>query len=197
MQITVNGYRDDADPLALYAHYAGQFDPQPVYVSIDTRDGELTIDYDGTVGGGTTEAIYRGVVRCLDVGVIPTADGGNGLLASVAPLAQVWLDAYLAGRDESAGHAWSDLESAVADYNWPERDIVDVWPSDSITSDWISGYDLAGATDEQIEQWADAILAELAANNGGGVAVCDGLVFYMRQVRDEMTAEAATSSSTS
>jgi hypothetical protein len=201
MKIEINTFRDGADPLSLYAHYDGQQEPQPVYVSIDTRDGELTIDYDGTVGNGTTEAIYRGLVRCINVPVIPTAEAANRLLADVAPLAQAWLDAMASDGDhtclsdpddctvrDNADHSWSVLERAVADYGWRESDLVDVYPSDAITNDWIEGYDLAGATDDQIDQWADEILADIASNTTGGVAVCDGLTYWMRGIRDDLTA---------
>lgn len=47
----------------LYRTYAGQFSAQKVHLSLDTRTGDASIDYDGEIGNAVPAPVYHGLVR--------------------------------------------------------------------------------------------------------------------------------------
>jgi len=200
MMTTINYFPDDEVPDALYWHYSGQHQRQPVYLWVDTRDGEIGIDYQASIGG-VPEAIYDGTIRTVELPVVPTPAGANAILDRIQPAVEAWYGAWQAvtelhcpicRRDGADETAWTDLVNTLQDDDWYDLgDLIAIWPDDAITDDWIDGYTLAGATDDDIDRYAADILDTLACEQGYGHAVCDGLVSYMRQVRDEQTAVTA------
>lgn len=177
----------DADPTSLYRRYDGQFEPQPVYVELDTRDGELIVDYDPNVGPGTTFAVNQGLVLRFPLPAIPTTAGANALLHRIAPLAQAVLDADEAVEaqpqrswedgpskaDDALEDALGDLQRALND-PFTDDEIIAVWTLESL-GDIQSTFDeiTATTTDAELDDIEELLLSQLA--DGYGAAVCDGL----------------------
>ena len=190
----------DADPTSLYHWYQGQSAPQPVYVELDTRDGELIVDYDGNVGGGTTFAVNQGVVLRFALPAIPTTSGANALLHRIAPLAQAVLDAdeaveaqpqrsYEDGpseADDALEDALSDLHAALEE-PFTDDEIVAVWTLESL-GDIESFFDeiTSTTTDAELDGIESQLLSQLA--EGYGAAVCDGLRECLEEERESKRA---------
>lgn len=192
----INITESDADPTDLHRHYQGQSNPQPVYVELDTRDGELLVDYDGTVGPGTTFAVNSGVMLRFPLPVTPTTAGANALLARIAPLAQAVLDAEEAVEaqpqrsyedgpsqaDDSLQDALSDLRAALED-PFTDDEIVAVWTLESVGDlDDIYAQITAETTDAELDEIEVGLLSQLA--DGYGAAVCDGLRETLEEERE-------------
>lgn len=197
----------DADSTDLFHWYQGQSAPQPVYVQLDTRDGELIVDYDPNVGGNTTTfAVRDGIVLQFPLPNIPTTAGANALLARIAPLAQAVLDAdeaveaqpqrsYEDGpseADDALSDALSDLRAALED-PFTDDEIIAVWSIDSVGDlDDIFAQITAETTDAQLDEIEADLLSQLA--EGYGAAVCDGLQFVLDEERDSKRAAATVES---
>lgn len=50
------------EPAPLYCHYEGQTQAQRAFIELDLRDGRVTVDYDGNIGGGIPEHVWNGVI---------------------------------------------------------------------------------------------------------------------------------------
>lgn len=186
----------DADPTSLYRHYEGQSSPQPVYVELDTRDGELTVDYDPNVGPGTTFAVNKGLVLRFALPAIPTTAGANALLHRIAPLAQAVLDAdeaveaqpqrsWLDGpseADDALDDALNALHAALEN-PFTDNEIIAIWTLDSL-GDIQSTFDeiTAKTTDAELDEIEELLLSQLA--DGYGAAVCDGLRECLEEERE-------------
>lgn len=199
--ITTNLFRADADQDALWQHYSGQQRPQDVFASLDLRDGEWTIDYEGSIGG-TPESVWAGNVLRFPLDAIPTRDGANRLMERTAALAQAVLDAHAADNDgprsiweDDAPSRWQQnvdaaekaLREALADI--PDADRIDVWTVDALEATEWDGI-TADMTDQDVESYADELLSDLAANSGAGLAVCDGLYESLIEERDSKRGDA-------
>lgn len=82
----------DAEPDWLYCHYDGQHEPQPVYLSLDIRDGRATLDYNANIGGGSSMDEHHGLIRGWGVAHPLTPQQALDMLESVRPLLQRVLD---------------------------------------------------------------------------------------------------------
>jgi hypothetical protein len=188
----------DQDPTDLARQYEGQSAPQPVYVELDTRDGELSFDYDGNVGGGTTPAVRDGVVLRFPFRAIPTVAAANAVLARLAPLAQAVLDTeeiveLMPQRsvedgpgkaDDDYSDALDALRSAV-DESLTDADIVTVWSLDGL-GEWIYEGITAETTDEELAVIEAGVISHLA--EGYGAAICTGLTESLAEERDSLRA---------
>jgi hypothetical protein len=203
----------DATPADLYwHHYDGQREHQPVILSLDLRDGELLVDFDGRIGSGTPTDVYYGRVLWFTLPYIPTPAAANALLDRVTPKAQAILDAIAASAnegdddDEPSGiwneASWDESQldahadpsgtarAALQEYldqgaGFNDADIVAVWDIDGIDCSWADDV-TADMDDDRIDALAGEILSELASNGGHGAAVCSGLTYWLRANRDEL-----------
>ncbi|HLT09229.1 MAG TPA: hypothetical protein VK028_00290, partial [Micromonosporaceae bacterium] len=87
--MTTVSIRPVAEPDALYCRYAGNYEPQPVYINLDLTDGALYADYRAT--DGTPMRVWLGQVRTWSIPPL-VADAANKLMQDIAPLAQRILD---------------------------------------------------------------------------------------------------------
>lgn len=185
--VQINPFNDNADPASLWQHYSGQQTHQDVFISLDTRDGELTADYNGEVGNAVPAAVWHGQVRRYELDVIPTAAGANRLLARLAPLAQRILDAWDAGDGAAVDAAEDEMRVAVRDI--PDRDCIDVWSVDALCYPEVYDDITADMGDDDITAYAADLLRDMASDYGtGGYAVCDGLVEALTEERDSKRA---------
>lgn len=204
MKIETNAFRPDAPTDSLWQHYSGQQQHQPVFASLDLRDGEWTVDYSGEIGNGVPADVWHGHVLRFDLDVIPTADGANRLLTRTAAAAQRLLDAHRSRRhapqrsafDDSPDPCQGEIDAATAELEQALRDIpdadrIDVWDLESIWSSLDYNEITADMTDEDVSQHADALMRDLADNAGTGLAVCNGLLEHLMEERDSKRAAEA------
>jgi len=198
MKININDI-DIKDQAALYCLYDGQFNAQPVYIALDLRDGALSIDYDGNVGGGTTPEIHYGVVRTYPVnGGVPTASAANALLRDVAPLAQRVLDGagvsvdYRNGNrvgalDDNAHAAEVKIVEAINTATYP---VVWDWAGSPHVEDWLTDI-RADTSDDDLVELRDDIMAQFQDASEDGFAVYSGdLLAELTEERDSLRAAA-------
>jgi len=76
----------------LWRHYAGELQPQPAYIELDLRDGEVRADWDAEVGTGVPADVWHGLRRRYGIINILTTDEINSLLTELAPIAQRIVD---------------------------------------------------------------------------------------------------------
>ena len=190
---------DTADEAVLYCRYEGQSGPQPVVVSLDMRDGELSIDYDGTVGSGTRRAVYDGDIReyFLDVSheaaaahfSVPTATAANALLREIAPLAQRVLDACAAEeRIRDISVAFTLAEDALQSGLYWSGDLGCVcdWAGVLDIADVVSDYDItADTTTKELVNIEQEIMRQLQ----GESPVINGFAIYSGDLLAELTEE--------
>jgi hypothetical protein len=77
----------------LYHQYPRQSNPQPCYVELDCRTGELTADYNSEIGNAVPASVYHGHTRRWAIPILG-ADAANELLQAIAPLAERVLAGY-------------------------------------------------------------------------------------------------------
>lgn len=92
MEATIIFTPDPAKPAPLYAHYQGQMQPQPAYVSLDLRTGGIDADYSGDIGNSVPESVFRGLVRRYPIRSDLTAAQVMEVLEDIKPLLQRVLD---------------------------------------------------------------------------------------------------------
>lgn len=188
----------DQDPTDLARQYEGQSGPQPVYVELDTRDGELSFDYDANVGGGDTPAVRNGIVLRFPFSAIPTVAAANAVLARLVPLAQAVLDAeeiveLMPQRSVEDGPGQADddysdaldaLRAAVAG-SLTDGDTVAVWSLDGVDG-WVYEGITAESTDDELAEAEAGVLRFMA--EGYGAAICPGLIESLTEERDSLRA---------
>lgn len=68
----------------LYAHYDGQYEPQPAYAEFDTRTGSLTAGWDGEIGNGVPMDVWDGKRLRWPISYELTEAEVNNLLDEIA-----------------------------------------------------------------------------------------------------------------
>lgn len=176
---------DDTENVAdfYWHHYRGQHEHQTVVLSLDTHDGELLIEIDSRVGGGTPADVWNGRVLWFPLPYIPTPAAANALLDRVAPMAQAVLDAD--SNDTGPRQAIAEYLDAGAEFT--DADIVAVWTIDSIGDEWLHDV-TADMTDDDLHAYGQRILSELAESAGHPVAVCQGIDYWLQAHRDLLIA---------
>lgn len=56
----------------VYAQYPQQFNPQPAFISLDTRDGEIDADYSGEIGNAVPVNVWDGTVLRFPIPAMTT-----------------------------------------------------------------------------------------------------------------------------
>jgi hypothetical protein len=122
----------------LHSHYDSQYQAQPIFLFLDTRDGEVRVEVEETIGNGCSPDVFKGVVKFWSLPLrAMTSTAAHTLMTTVAPELQAVLDAD--GDDEADGEvvarAMDAVERAIElnfDYSDTEDIIVDVdyWADD-------------------------------------------------------------------
>lgn len=163
---------DDLHPL--WQQYDGQLNTQPAFIEHDTRDGSLSADYSGEVGGGMPEDVYYGWRRRYSISPHLTLDEINTLLDEVAAVLE---------KDPDA-----DVERMCADRLTESHGVLGV-------EDWMQGidpcaeYDItADSTDEELVT-IGAVMEDYATGEGctitGVSDYCKHLRFELRRSKEE------------
>lgn len=188
---------------ALHRRYKSQTTAQPCYVQLDPRTGELSADWDSTIGSGGPEAVAHGRLRRWS---IPALKGpaANALLDELESLAQRVCDGYSEERDRQGnrrGILDEDAEEASEEIRrlcdaCDESDGVHAW--DAV--DWFGALGSSeqqarelGITAEMSNEALAARAAELEeeAEASGECDALEGCQRYLEQLRDAARAEAA------
>jgi len=166
----------DTDIPSLYSRYSDQTSPQPVYVSLDTRDGKLSVDWSAVVGSGVPSEVFHHIIERWDVPALKDA-AALALLREIEPVAQRLLD----GDDEADAEIVEICEAAHADESghlvaWDAGEYLD---ADQPTV-------AADATDADLATMAREIRADAAHD---GIDWVDGLDEYLDGLRRETRGE--------
>lgn len=159
----------DIDQLAqaicpLYCRYTGQFEPQPAYISIDLRDGEIEADYCSMTGGAYPTSVGAGLVRRYRINAYAAGSALAELLRSdefqaltgriIAGGSAEWDDCNMVGRlNSDAESADEELQELIDDTFHPY--------GDNLAAVWDGEYILSGA--DLFDLWPDGKTLEQAA----------------------------------
>ena len=108
--------RERASVAPLFAHYPGQIEPQPAFVTLDLRNGNVDADYSGGVGPGMPADVWHGMVRRYPVRndlsrdqVAQVIDGIKGTLQTIYDHGEVGMyNGNPIGRLDDTGKAAED-----------------------------------------------------------------------------------------
>lgn len=185
----------------LFCKYPGQFEAQPVELSLDIRTGALRCDYDPSVGGGTTFDHHHRLILATNIPCL-TADAANALMAEVAPLAQQVLDGAEQHWDgnntvgvltEDGSAAWDQIVEVCGEHA-EDQEIVTSWE----VGDWFTEGDKSTAESLGITaDTTDTELGEIAAAEseragreaelyGYAVLDVDDVTAHLTAVRDQL-----------
>lgn len=197
-------YCDTNDPSALYRHYSGQSDAQPVEVHFDLDSGELYARYNPEIGGGVPARAWHGIVRIWDVPTVLTSAAMNELLDEIAPQAAalleeagiVWDGHNYVGRLTDVGH---DIEQQIMDRiveyaediatgrveSYDAGDVLAEMPVETLLSD--EGIEVgADTTDDELDEIEPRLALGVEASNAASVVVIEGLGVMLREYRDSL-----------
>jgi hypothetical protein len=170
----------------LFAHYDGQSEPQPAFISLDLTTGEVDADYSGELGSARPADVFHGIKRRYPVRCDLTLDQVTTLLTDILPTLQrvlegsevVWNNCNRAGKLNDAALG---AEAELTDWNmlgadFDHRVITDLaeWMVESGEGCWLPGdadniaefirvFDLDGFVagedvgDTLMELWADRL----------------------------------------
>lgn len=171
---------------ALHVHYSGQLEPQQVFAALDLRDGEWSIDYNGEIGNAVPADVWHRRVIRYPLDAIPTVEAANTLLNGAVGAAQAVLDAYNSGASQDTIDAAEDTLYRALEV--PQDDVVAGATLEELEN-WID-YDAitAGTSDQQLQDMAVGILADVAFHASLGLVVCDELLDHLTEERDSKRA---------
>lgn len=195
----------------LHRHYAGEEHPQPCYIELDTRDGEMLATWDHAVdGGGVPAPVVHGLVRRWGIPIL-TAEAANRIMHELHPYAerivadsaQVWDGSnHIAQLGDDAHAAEAEIRRMLGDdedcepsiYD-PGADTVTAWDADgAIYGDEVAEYGITSQTsDERLDEICESIRAQLAeVSETGAVILDDSVRDHLYELRDELAESATT-----
>jgi len=196
--VTTVSIRPVSEPTALYCRHKNNYEPQPVYISLDLADGELYADYRAT--DGTPGRVWLGQVRVWEIPPL-VADEANELLAHIAPLAQRILDGSSIEVDSRTGDPVGVLDDDAMAAEEEIREIIQRWcegqprvVEEIRAADWYSTCDVdpceeigltAETSDDELAQVVARIEEDIRAA-AEGVVVVTGAEAWARARRDEL-----------
>lgn len=195
-------------PTELFRQYDGQHEPQPAYIELDIRDGQMLADYDSEIGNAAPGNVRTGIVRRYPIPLL-TGDAANRLMAELLPLAQrivsdseVEFDGnnWVAVLGDDAAAANDAIDARLTGGRFEEEtqgfsdaDIIGVWDLDGA----VNGYEAeenditADTTDDRLEEISAEIHQGIAGCGDNQVVVIPGLTEYLQGLRAKAIAEAA------
>jgi hypothetical protein len=192
---------DESDPTALFCHYPHE-SIQPAHIALDLEDGELTADYNPTIGNGIPFTVFHGRTHWIDIPIL-TAAAANNLLREIEPIAQRILDGSRIkwDGDNNKGYLNEDATAALdalTERCQPDNPAFD--PSDIIqeydAGDWYENDDTeeviarlgltAGTTDAQIDAMAAEETKDAAATSGMAYIILTGADEWLADRREEL-----------
>lgn len=174
----------------LYMRYRRQSSPQPTHIYLE-RDGRVTADVDGEIGGAVSHDVWHGITRRYKLpSPYMTAEAINAAIDALAPLLARVHDGHSVAWDGSnkvgkltddALDAEGEIERYLDGIDPSEGELVTVWDAsewfDPIRSELVNRM-VAGETDEQIEAW-------LEQDSAGEVDYLEGVASFVARLRCE------------
>lgn len=185
------------DPTGLYTWYNGQGQRQECEIVLDLHTGHLSAGIDPYITGrAAPENDYRGYAHHWRIPLL-TAEGANRLMTEIKPLAQRMCDDW---HEETDYHHTTravlgpDAETAAQAIDdecrtWEEACEYLIAVHEVVGLEEGTYEITATTTNEQLEQYADELTAEVAKTAPSGVAIYPGLLDYYIQLRDERREE--------
>jgi hypothetical protein len=168
--MTINAITSNLDRLEgkapLYQKYSGQFNPQPAYIELDCRNGELMADYSGEIGNAVPFYYWHGLAVRWDVSAETSGASIRELFANQGFLetCQRILDGFDEHWDGNnhVGHYNDDAAAASEDARLiidRTLEFTEVWNA----SDWLFN------SCKLKDHWADQPIDEAVADCEFGV----------------------------
>src|SRR5690606_32925100 len=82
------------DRFPVYAKYDGQPHPQPAYLELNTRTGELTAAYSGEIGNAVPMTVYHGIELRWAIHPESKASKISAAIESLSDMFQLVLDGH-------------------------------------------------------------------------------------------------------
>jgi len=193
---------DESEPAALFeaCYSGGNLVPMGVAVSLDLRDGELTVRRTRGPEGGMPESVGNGLVRWYPVPLI-TSREANTLLDDLRPFAEqvlngseiVWDGNNNVGRlNSDAGTADGKIYEFVERFTQDETySRVEIWQA----ADFFAEGDVldeitASMSDEELVAKGEEFRRNFNVATAGGYVVVPDMVEFLEKVREEKQTDA-------
>lgn len=85
-ELTIRKYTDETLPV--YCRYNGQYQPQPAYICLDI-DGNITVEYNGNIGSGTSSAHWHGLERHYTIPANCSGSQIDELIEKIKPFLEI------------------------------------------------------------------------------------------------------------
>ncbi|QQD21215.1 hypothetical protein GJQ54_05245 [Oceanospirillaceae bacterium ASx5O] len=183
-----------ADRFPVYAKYDGQHQPQPAYIELNTRTGELTAAYSGEIGNAVPMTVYHGIDLRYPINCQLRASEIQDAIGKIATLLQRVLNGhseewdgnnYVGRMSDDAEDADTEIFLALADiqpdgglieslHQWiepqpfpSEGQSVEDFAADVVASDGEGGswFEKPYTTEEMLSELRDVWAEMLYAGN--------------------------------
>lgn len=157
--LTIKFDASNAKRFPVYAHYQGQYQPQPAYIELDIRDGSLDADYSGEIGNALPGAVWHSLVLRFKLAPETTADQIEKIINDNKDLFQSILDGseshwngsnWVGKFSESAQELINTIDQGDAFMFDLEGGVIDL-------TQWIENQPFP-ADNQTLEQFAQAII---------------------------------------
>jgi hypothetical protein len=193
---------DESEPAALFeACYSdGELVPMGVAVSLDLRDGELTVRTTRGPEGGMPESVSNGLVRWYPVPLITSCEA-NTLLDDLRPIAEQVLNGAEIVWDGNNNVGRLNADAGTADgkiYEFVERftqddtySRVEIWQA----ADFFAEGDVldeitASMSDEELVAKGEEFRRNFNVATAGGYVVVPDMLEFLEKVREDKQTDA-------
>jgi hypothetical protein len=107
--------------LPLYHRYPSQSSPQPAYIELNCKSGQLAGNYNAEIGNAVPLTVYHGHERRWELDESISSESLSDLLSRITPLAQRILDGY-----ESVWDGRNKVAVLDADAQAAENEIIEI-----------------------------------------------------------------------
>jgi len=186
----------------LYYQCAGQLRPQNTYIELDLRDGSMSADYDGEIGGGVPESVWNGDVVRLPLPTPElTASTINEIMHDIVDDAQELVTAYHDGATDQRTlndaiyclqhrvETWEVIDDPRATITVvsPEEWFEPITTLDTATIEIDDGTVItADTTDEELGRLAAALDTDVDDNTGQPLVFEPSVEDWLERMRDQL-----------
>jgi hypothetical protein len=153
----------DDDSVELYHKYPGQANPQPVYISLDCRTGELSVDWSGEIGRSMPMSVYNKLTLRWEITPVK-GYAANRLMDHIADNCQLILDGSKSEEEIIAWDAYQWIDTADIEQRG-------LW---------------SGTTDQELDELADELILDARCD---GIGVLEDLKECLEAHREKLQEE--------
>ena len=181
-----------------YCRYDGQYQAQPVYITLDPEKREITVDYDSSVGGGVPSDVWHGLILRWSLNSSAyLGRANNEFIADLMPLFETVCNEYEERWDGNNNVGGLTDKGTEAEYKIERHLAEAVADSDNClvvfgAEDYF--YDAMGEVDECIEKgMSDAAIEEHFvdefSSTMNGVLELENMDGFLEERRQELKEE--------